>query len=84
MSKIIYTFFILLFFVVTIFAQINLNSASKDELMTLPGIGSVKAQAIIEYRAQYGEFHTLDELINVKGIGKKTIQNIKDKVIIKQ
>lgn len=55
--------------------MININRASESELVSLNGIGSRKAQAIILYRDMFGGFETVDELEKVKGIGKKTIEN---------
>ncbi|HHW46675.1 MAG TPA: ComEA family DNA-binding protein [Clostridiales bacterium] len=63
-------------------SKININSATKDQLMALPGIGEVKAQAIIDYRELNGPFMSVDELINVKGIGPATLEKIKDLVVI--
>jgi competence protein ComEA len=60
--------------------KININTASAEKLQTLSGIGPVKAQAIIDYRNEEGLFRTVDELLNVKGIGPKTLENIRDKV----
>ena len=60
--------------------RININTASAEELDTLPGIGPVKAQAIIDYRTEKGLFRTVDELLNVSGIGPKTLDDIRDKV----
>jgi competence protein ComEA len=60
--------------------RININTASAEELDTLPGIGPVKAQAIIDYRSENGPFHTVDELLDVNGIGPKTLEDIRDKV----
>ena len=82
-KKILLTFFVIIFCGVIAFAKININSATKDELMTLRGIGAVKAEEIIKYREQYGGFRTIEELINVKGIGEKTIENIRKDIIIK-
>ena len=62
--------------------KIDLNSATLDELMALPKIGQVTAQRIIDYRAKHGGFKTVDELINVKGIGEKTIERLKNEVSI--
>lgn len=54
-------------------ATININRASEGELVSLHGIGSSKAQAIILYREMFGDFKTVDELSKVKGIGAKTV-----------
>ncbi|HCT72442.1 MULTISPECIES: ComEA family DNA-binding protein [Psychrobacter] len=55
-------------------ATININRASEGELVSLNGIGSSKAQAIILYREMFGSFQTVDELAKVKGIGAKTVE----------
>jgi len=55
---------------------ININAASQIELESLPGIGPVMAWRIIDYRSQSGEFRTLDDLKEVKGIGDKKAQAI--------
>lgn len=61
---------------------VHLNSASDQELETLPGIGPVYASRIIDYRNQNGGFKSVDELKNIKGIGGATFNKIKDYVII--
>ncbi|MEN6669696.1 ComEA family DNA-binding protein [Psychrobacter sp. B38] len=53
---------------------VNINRASESELVSLNGIGSSKARAIILYRDMFGGFKTVDELKNVKGIGAKTLE----------
>lgn len=55
---------------------VNINTATAAQLETLPGIGEVKAQAIIAYRETYGPFRSVDELTLVKGIGEKTLQKL--------
>jgi len=53
---------------------INLNTASKQELISLNGIGEIKAEAILAYRNQIGRFTSVDQLLEVKGIGPKTLE----------
>lgn len=54
-------------------APLNINKASAEELATLPGIGTKKAIAIIQYRDLNGKFMSIEELVNVKGIGPKML-----------
>lgn len=61
---------------------ININTADTSALMTLPGIGPSKAKAIVEYRDKKGVFRRIDDLMKVKGIGKKLMAKIRDKVRI--
>ena len=55
---------------------VNINTASQDELMTIPGIGESKAKAIIEYRKQHS-FNTIEDIMNVSGIGNTLYESIK-------
>ncbi len=61
---------------------ININLASTELLVALPGIGEVKAQAIVDYRNQEGPFHRTDELMKVPGIGPVTYEGVKDLVTV--
>src|SRR5258707_15027692 len=67
-------------FAVSAFAAVNVNTASKEELMALKGIGESKAQAIIDYRTKNGAFKSLEDLDKVKGVGPGIIAKIKDDV----
>jgi competence protein ComEA len=60
--------------------KINLNTATKEELESLPGIGPVLAQRIIDYREEHGPFQSVDELLKVKGIGTELLEKIRDLV----
>lgn len=62
--------------------KINLNKATIDELASLPGIGSVKAQAIVEFREKYGAYQGIDELLYVPGIGKSLLADIRDLIYV--
>lgn len=61
---------------------ININTANKEILTTLTGIGEVKAQAIIDYREMYGPFSAPQEILNVSGIGTATYESIKDHIVV--
>jgi competence protein ComEA len=58
--------------------QININTASAEELQRLPGIGATKAQSIVDYRTQHGNFQSVEDLQNVKGIKSGTLSKLKD------
>lgn len=61
---------------------VNINSASSEELQSLPGIGPAKAEAIIIYREEQGNFEKPEDLMNVSGIGEKSFEKIKKHVTI--
>lgn len=61
----------------------NVNTATKEQLMTLPGVGEVTAQKIIDYREKNGGFNSVDDLMNVDRIGEKTLSKFRDKVDIR-
>lgn len=61
---------------------VNINTASLDELDTLPGVGPVTAQAIIDHRAQNGPFASVEQLLDVRGIGAATLAELRDRVAV--
>lgn len=62
---------------------LNINTASAEELQTLPNIGVQMAQRIVDYRTQHGRFDSVDALQNVKGIGAKTLEKLTPFVDVK-
>lgn len=61
---------------------VNINTASKEELQTLPGIGASKADNIINYRNSNGNFKTIEDIKNVNGIGDSVYEQIKDRITV--
>lgn len=61
---------------------VNINTATSEELQTLKGIGPSTADKIIEYRTVYGAFGSIEDIMNVNGIGDKTFENIKDSITV--
>ncbi|MDP3265189.1 MAG: helix-hairpin-helix domain-containing protein [Sulfuricurvum sp.] len=74
---------IFLFITTVLFSAVNVNRANSAQLQTLNGIGPTKAEEIIRYRKSHGGFKTVDELVNVKGIGPKTLLKMKSQVAIR-
>jgi competence protein ComEA len=63
-------------------AKININTATAEELSTLKEIGEKKSVAIMEYRENHGHFTKIEDIKNVKGIGDKIFEEIKDSITI--
>ena len=63
--------------------KVDINTASVEELDTLPGIGPAIAQRIVDYRQEYGAFATIEDITNVKGIGEATFEEIKDLIAVR-
>jgi general secretion pathway protein K len=64
--------------------KININTADKEELITLSGIGEAKADAVIAYREEHGSFQNIDEIMNVSGIGENLFEKIKEKICVEE
>ncbi|EQB96057.1 hypothetical protein GA8_08575 [Geobacillus sp. A8] len=62
--------------------QVAVNTATEEELMQLPGIGPAKAKAIIAYREEHGPFQRVEDLLNVTGIGEKTLEKLKPYLLV--
>lgn len=62
--------------------KVNLNTATAEQLQTLPGIGPAMAKRVLEYRAKVGKFTKVEEILNVKGFGEKRFQKIKDRLLV--
>ena len=62
--------------------RLDLNTATQTQLIELPGIGEILAQRILEYRDSNGPFKTIEELLNVPGIGEGKLKQIKERIKI--
>lgn len=61
--------------------KVNINTATVEELKTLKGVGDKKAEAIIEYRKKNGSFQTKEDLMKVRGIGKKLFESFQERIV---
>ena len=61
--------------------KVNINTATVEELKTLKGVGEKKAEAIIEYRKKNGSFKTKEDLMKVRGIGKKLFESFQERIV---
>lgn len=62
--------------------KVNINRASKEELMTLPGIGEAKADAIIRYRQEKGTFDSIENIMEIEGIKEGVFRKIQDQITV--
>ena len=62
--------------------MVNINTAGPEELMTLSGIGEARAQAILSYREENGDFSTIEDIKNVSGIGEGIFDRIKNMITV--
>ena len=61
---------------------VNINTASLEELMTLPGIGQTRAEAIVAYRQERGSFQTIEDIMKVDGIKEGSFEKLKEKITV--
>ncbi len=66
----------------SVYAVVELNTATLEQLESLHGVGPVRAEAIIDYREVHGGFRSIDELENVKGIGRATLDSIRKDISV--
>ena len=66
----------------TVLAVVDINTANQEELQTLKGIGAKKAADIIAYREAHGGFKSVEELLNVKGVGKATLEKLRTEIAV--
>ncbi|HJF22690.1 helix-hairpin-helix domain-containing protein [Staphylococcus lentus] len=62
--------------------EVNINTATKEQIQKIPGIGPSKADAIIKYREAKGDFKSIDDMKKIKGFGDKTVESLKEYVIL--
>ena len=62
--------------------MIDINSATAAELEQLPGVGPSLARKIVEFRDQNGAYRTVDDLLKIRGIGEKSLERFRDKIIV--
>lgn len=84
MKKLFVVLFALFAFAAASFANaaVDLNTATEAELQTVKGIGPAKAKAIVEYRTKSGPFKSVDDLDNVKGFGKKSVDKMRGELTV--
>ncbi|MDH3360657.1 MAG: helix-hairpin-helix domain-containing protein [Desulfobulbaceae bacterium] len=83
MKTILTTILMLLLSTAIAFAgTININTATSTELEQLPGIGASKAEAIVKYRETHGLFKRINDITNVKGIGVKLLEKIREDIVL--
>ena len=65
------------------YGRVDLNTASKELLMTLPGIGEARAEAIfVAYRSEHGRFRSIEEIQNISGIKSSLFEKIREKMMV--
>jgi len=82
MKKLLFVLLALIALSFNAFAAVNINTATKEELQSLKGVGPSKAKAIIDYRTKNGPFKTADDLNNVPGFGDKSTAKLKSSITV--
>lgn len=83
-TKMLITLVAILFSSITFAGPVNINAASADEIAAaLNGVGSIKAQAIVEHRTTNGDFSNADQIVNVTGIGTAIYKKNKADILVK-
>ena len=82
MQKLLFAMLVTIGLSFNAYAAVDLNTASKQELESLKGVGPAKADAIIEYRKKSGGFKSVNDLDNVPGFGEKTVEGLKKEVTV--
>lgn len=82
MKKLLYMLIFCLSMIQCAFAVVDINTASEAELNKLPGIGPVKAKAIVDERNKSGQFKSIDDIKRVKGIGDVTFAKLKSEITV--
>jgi len=82
MKKSLFVLLALITLTFNAFAAVNINTATKEELESIKGVGPSKAKAIIDYRTKNGPFKTTDDLNNVPGFGDKSTAKIKPSITV--
>ena len=75
-------FLVILVLVTALFSKVDLNNASEEEMRALKGVGVKKAEKILEYRKSVKCFKSIDELTNVKGVGKATLRKNRANLVL--
>jgi competence protein ComEA len=83
MKKLLLSLLVLLFSG-SLYAAVDLNTASVEELQAVKGVGASKAEAIVQHRKQHGPFKRVEELDAVKGFGKKTVERLRSEFTVSQ
>lgn len=80
--KLLFTTLLLVSFHLAAAETVNINTADAETLMSIQGIGEKRAEAIVKYRDEHGPFSSVEELMNVDGVGPVTLDNNRDSLTV--